>query len=175
LRDPRLCSYADVSSAKLTIFEHRVGGGEQADPSKQPVDFARFADHLMWLRGHTVSKRYHNASVLVEQLLVADVADISSAIDGGNAGGDVWEAVSEALAEASDQMQESVKVIVSFLQVNGSFLLTFNAITWPQGFVDVAGIFNGIFSIDWINPALLGESASSLNYCDGAPCAKGQS
>eukprot|EP00966_Prymnesium_polylepis_P212906 4930999-Prymnesium_polylepis.2 len=95
--------------AKLTIFEHRVGGGEQADPSKQPVDFARFADHLMWLRGHTVSKRYHNASVLVEQLLVADVADISSAIDGGNAGGDVWEAVSEALAEASDQMQESVK------------------------------------------------------------------
>eukprot|EP00966_Prymnesium_polylepis_P006897 158896-Prymnesium_polylepis.1 len=69
-----------------------------------------------------------------------------------------------------DEMQEMWKTVVSFFQVNGSFLTTFQGIQWPQAFSDIAGFFSGIFAADWINPALLGETVSSMNYCNSAHC-----
>ena len=163
--------YADVSTAELQITEHDAMSADadadaDSESKARTIEINQFMNHVIWLRGRCVSKRYHSASVLVEQLMLAEALELqpSSADLGGD--GEVWEAVSNALGEAAEDVGEAFKVVSSFLQVNGSFLTTFGGIRWPRAFREIAGVFNGMFSFDWLNAEVVGDTVSSLNYCD---------
>jgi hypothetical protein len=127
---------------------------------------------VQWLRGYTASEKYQAASVALEQAMLADAVLMSAggaASDDLHGDSEVMTILKEALQEVQESLQECFKVVVGFLQVNGSFLLTFGSIDFPYEFTQIAGTLSGIFSLDMINAELFGTSIPSLNFCNSEP------
>ena len=164
--------YENVSiEPRLTVYEMRPGVGED-EASPREIDIDKLMDHVIWLRGYTASRKYEAASIALEQLMLIDSVvaiegEVLGRSDGtqGSVEGELFSALKETFEDVQDVLQEIFKVVVSFLQVSGSFLLTFASIDFPPAFSSLAGAMSGVVSFDMINAEMFGEAVSDLNYC----------
>lgn len=133
---------ADTSKLELRVVEMLT---RPDDPNGLPVNIAdyspnEFVEILRQLRassealGLAVSK----TSTAIEQWLLLEATDDS-----------VLELLKTVAIEGVDSLQEICKSLVSFLQITGSLLLTFD-IDWPGAIQDLVS-FLRIFNLDFVS------------------------